>query len=312
MLIFAQFVMPIGFLIGLATGQYGSQLEWILSALVAGSFVIFIFIVGRWDWFGYPFRFILLLAMLFSVVASANNWLTIPFLPTNTEFDWVEASVRFALLCVFSFLCFKAIRGFKAPSDSIFGAFPLSGGTFYIAHGGSDATINYHFGHATQRFALDIVQLNRWGLRANGVYPKSLDKYVIFDAPVLSPVDGQVVRAVGDEPDFIPPQRDSERKAGNHVVIRPSSTDCYILIAHLRKGSLEVKEGDTIVTGQFLGRVGNSGNTTEPHLHIHCATITGDDYLTGGTGLPLILDGRFLIRNSLVRAEAEQCPRDNA
>ncbi|NLF75825.1 MAG: M23 family metallopeptidase, partial [Chloroflexi bacterium] len=63
-------------------------------------------------------------------------------------------------------------------------------------------------------------------------------------------------------------ETDGEHPAGNHVVIEVAE-DAYLYIAHLQRGSLLVAEGDRVAAGQEIGRVGNSGNTTEPHIHIH-------------------------------------------
>jgi len=194
---------------------------------------------------------------------------------------------------------------FRSPDNAIDVSFPLRNGAYYVAHGGNDATINYHHNHTAQRFALDIVKLNRFGTRASGIYPKLLARYSIFNDPVLSPVEGTVLRSVDGLPDFTPPEKDTRARAGNHVVIQPVGTDVYILLAHLKRNSVLAREGDHVEPGQPLGRIGNSGNTTEPHLHIHCATIDGDDFTGGGTGIPLRFGGRFLTRNSIVRTRAD-------
>ncbi|MGE7916039.1 M23 family metallopeptidase [Lysinibacillus xylanilyticus] len=54
-----------------------------------------------------------------------------------------------------------------------------------------------------------------------------------------------------------------------------------------------VEKGEKVTTGQILGKVGNSGNTSEPHLHIHAEK--------NGKGVPITFNDRFLVRNSLVR-----------
>ena len=58
---------------------------------------------------------------------------------------------------------------------------------------------------------------------------------------------------------------DPARLAGNHVIVGSSNT--YALYAHLAPGSVVVHEGDAIVAGELLGRVGHTGNSTAPHLH---------------------------------------------
>ena len=74
--------------------------------------------------------------------------------------------------------------------------------------------------------------------------------------------------------------------AGNNVVIRigPGTYAAYV---HLQPGSVRVKRGQRVRSGQVLGRLGNSGNTTAPHLHI--GIQDGPDILTSNS-LPLEID----------------------
>lgn len=105
-----------------------------------------------------------------------------------------------------------------------------------------------------------------------------------FGRPVLAPVDGTVVRASGWRRDH----RSRESRVarlylvlegqirsfggpgwvlGNHVVIR-AGDGSYALVAHLRSGTLRVALGDRVRAGQQIGECGNSGNSTEPHVHV--------------------------------------------
>lgn len=101
--------------------------------------------------------------------------------------------------------------------------------------------------------------------------------------------------------DLNPPATDRENLAGNHVVLRCAGTDpgVDVLLAHLRQGSVAVEPGTQVQVGQVVGRVGNTGNTSEPHLHVH-AVRTGSGSVLTGEGVPIRFDGRFLVRNSLV------------
>lgn len=300
-LILTHLVMPLIFLTNLAQTRTHSHFDLLLSTLVAVSYVVFVFIVGRWDWFGYWVRFVLLALLCIVVFTVWNNAIEQKWQSGIEVSNWVENVVGLGLSLTFAVLIGKAIRGFQSPANAIDVSFPLCNGRYYVAHGGNDSLINYHHNHTSQRFALDLVKLNRFGVRAFGIYPKSLARYFIFDDPVLSPVEGVVLRSIDGLPDLTPPKRDTDAPAGNHVVIQPACTGVYILLAHLKAGSLRVRKGDHVKLGQIIGRVGNSGNSTEPHLHIHCATIDGDDFVGGGTGVPLLFGGRFLKRNSIVR-----------
>jgi murein DD-endopeptidase MepM/ murein hydrolase activator NlpD len=65
-------------------------------------------------------------------------------------------------------------------------------------------------------------------------------------------------------------------------------------LAHLREGSLRVAPGQSLAAGDLIGAVGNSGNTTEPHLHVHAVDAHG-------AGVPIAFDGRAPVRNLLYR-----------
>ncbi|MFQ6113338.1 MAG: M23 family metallopeptidase [bacterium] len=73
-----------------------------------------------------------------------------------------------------------------------------------------------------------------------------------------------------------------------------------VLLAYIMKNSIVVQTGDTLQTGQPLGRIGNSGNTSEPHLHIHAEKLEPNKPILEGEGVPIVFDGRFLVRNSLI------------
>jgi len=72
-------------------------------------------------------------------------------------------------------------------------------------------------------------------------------------------------------------------------------------MAHFQQGSITVSEGDVITAGSRIGSVGNSGNTTEPHLHIHAQTHIGKSTLLDSDPLPILFrDYGWLKRNDVV------------
>ena len=276
-----------------------SQLELSLAILCCGSYSLFIFLVGSWGWVGYGWRYVWL--GLFAIAAT-NSLLSVADLPLWTH---PNANQRFNLI-VYGFLialfAAQSVEGLMAravPAPSLSMTFPLKQGSYYIGHGGSRKVVNHHYPSEAQRFALDIVRLNRWGLRARGVYPVSLEKYEIFGDNLYSPCDGEIVRAVDGLDDLIPPNTDRENLAGNHVIVRCG--DYLVAIAHMKQNSISVKAGDTVTSGQLLGKVGNSGNTSEPHLHIHAVKGRDLDDVLKGTGVPLSFNNKFLVRNDVIK-----------
>jgi murein DD-endopeptidase MepM/ murein hydrolase activator NlpD len=142
---------------------------------------------------------------------------------------------------------------------------------------------------------VDLVRLNGFGLRARGLLPDDPRAYVMFGDRVLAPCGGAVAGAADGAPDMPPPQPDRAHMAGNYVLL-----DCagvHVLLGHLQRGSVAVRSGQTVRTGEVLGLVGNSGNTGEPHLHIHAQRPGSSAEPMSGEPLPIRLDGRYLVRN---------------
>lgn len=92
-------------------------------------------------------------------------------------------------------------------------------------------------------------------------------------------------------------ETDTDNLAGNHVVI--ACQDARVVLAHMQEGSVTVRVDETVTSGQLIGAVGNSGNTPEPHLHIHAVKAESGDILNG-EGVPILFDGEFEIRNSII------------
>ena len=68
----------------------------------------------------------------------------------------------------------------------------------------------------------------------------------------------------------------------------------------MKKNSLLVTSGASVRVGDPIGQVGNSGNTTEPHLHIHASQGGTPDRLISGVGLPILFNEKFLVGNDIV------------
>ena len=86
--------------------------------------------------------------------------------------------------------------------------------------------------------------------------------------------------------------------AGNHVLLRCQQAD--VLLGHFKTGSLKVAVGDLVTVGVGIAEVGNSGNTGEPHLHIHAQQAGTVSEPFSGNPLPIHLEGRFLVRSDCI------------
>ena len=143
---------------------------------------------------------------------------------------------------------------------------PLEG-PVTVAWGGPTADVNYHVFLPDQRWAYDLV-VTRDGrtFRTDGV---ALEDYLAYGLPVYAPAAGAVFSALDGEPEVaIGAPRWGLAGLGNHVGIEVAPGE-FLFVGHLQPGTVTVGIGDRVAAGQLLGRVGNSGNSSEPHVHLH-------------------------------------------
>jgi murein DD-endopeptidase MepM/ murein hydrolase activator NlpD len=165
--------------------------------------------------------------------------------------------------------------------------FPLRG-VWYAGWGAS-----FHTGHRwaiPEEFALDIAKIGESGISHKGDGTRFNDYYA-YGADVLAAANGRVTSVASDQPeDPSAMQRPNESQeayltrlqkeqaerlakgltaiAGNYVMIGHGKNE-YSLYAHLQPGSVRIHIGDQVKAGDVIGKLGSSGNSTEPHLHFH-------------------------------------------
>jgi hypothetical protein len=194
---------------------------------------------------------------------------------------------------------------------------PLKGDRWLAANGPSNASGHRRAripidGHAAiaQRFAIDWVRIDKGGQSFRGD-PLKNESYYAYGVEALAVADG-VVAAVHDGVPQNVPGADSravpitlETVAGNYVILDIGQGRCAFY-AHLQPGSLRVKQRDKVRRGQVVGLVGNTGNSTEPHLHFHLAD--GPSPL-GAEGVPYGLESfGVYARDGAGLAAAEAAP----
>ncbi|WP_102128401.1 M23 family metallopeptidase [Deinococcus planocerae] len=238
---------------------------------------------------------VLLICGVIGTVLSASRAVT---LPLGGFALWDSALTLVAALLLLP-LIVQAKRGRKVPGDAVGLGPVVAGGRFVVAHGGSTAALNYHAEYPAMRYAVDLIGVGPLGHHARGLWPQAPAKYVIFGAQVLAPLPGRVLAVEDGHPDLRVPETDPLHPAGNHVLLAcllPDGREVQVLLAHLQHGSVRVRPGEVVRAGQGLGRVGNSGNTSEPHLHLGVNMGGADTDVFGGEGVPFTIDGRFPVR----------------
>jgi murein DD-endopeptidase MepM/ murein hydrolase activator NlpD len=155
-------------------------------------------------------------------------------------------------------------------------------------------------GHAAiaQRFAIDWVQLRDDGKTFQGD-EKDNKNYLAYGHEAYAVADGVVTETKDGIPENVPGINSRavpitlETVGGNHVILDIGGGH-FAFYAHLQPGSLRVKLGDHVRRGQVVGLVGNSGNSTEPHLHFH---IENGSSPLGAEGLPYSLASFEVVGN---------------
>lgn len=169
---------------------------------------------------------------------------------------------------IYLIISLPAIFTYPTEDESYLLEVPVRG-TWSAGHAGGSTLVNYHQAIQSQQYAIDITKVNERGafFRDSGMH---LTDHFSMGQTVYAPVDGIVVQSVDGLPNtditFAP--ADTVYPAGNHVVIQ-FKEDRYVFLAHLDEGSVLVEATDTVAAGDPIGRVGNSGNTSWPHLHMH-------------------------------------------
>ena len=219
---------------------------------------------------------------------------------------WAVAGLFSAVSVYSGQVIWRALAGTKPPAISAVElAFPFPSGTYLVVNGGTDLSINAHqesMVSSDPRFkpwrgngyAIDLVALDAFGTRAPGFMPGSPAAYQVFGVPVVAPCLGSVVLAVDGLPDMSVPEFDRKNMAGNYVVLECGNV--HVVMAHFRKGSVGVSEGEQVSVGQKIAEVGNSGGSNEPHLHIHAQRPGTREAPVSGDPLPARFAGQFLIR----------------
>lgn len=293
LVIFVSVLMPLYAVYAAWSAGKGGRLLWVLKMLAAVSFMTFLTLVARWD-----FLTAYLPWLWWFVVAA----LGVHSLTRVRNRDWIVGEKRSVLwsaavepLIGAGLLVYVGLAFLHPPAVDV--RFPLTGGNFIVGQGGNSVALNYHNASATQRYALDIGALDSLGRRADGTMPAELERYHVYGKSIVSPCDGEVTATVDGVPDNAIGETNRDAPAGNHIVIACEGLE--VLLAHFRPGTIAVAQGAAVTAGQPLGEAGNSGNSTEPHLHIH-AVREGTGGAMKGEPVPLSFGGVFPVRGTLI------------
>ena len=190
-------------------------------------------------------------------------------------------------------------------SDAVLLRFPFTG-RWMALNSPADHVPSHGSDLLGTTYAIDFVAVDeesRTGPRDLRTFftTESPERFLAFGRPILSPIAGTIVAAHDGEPDHearrslftaVPYLLTQRRRmvegvagiAGNHVIVAIEDDGPFVLLAHLRRGTVRPRVGDRVEAGTQVGECGNSGNSTQPHVHVQATDSIAWD---SARGLPI-------------------------
>ena len=176
-------------------------------------------------------------------------------------------------------------------------------GRWLVAWGGDTKELNQHHDVPNQRFAFDFLGVDGQGKTRKGE-ARANEDYFAYGREILAPADGAVTDVIAGVRDNVPGSMNPYSALGNTVFIQHRENEVSVL-AHLKLGSIKVKVGDKVKAGQLIGLCGNSGNSSEPHLHYH---LQNTPIIQDATGIKCHFQKVILLQNGKSQARVEYSP----
>ena len=298
-LISSHFVLP---LLVIST-SYFIRNDWYLTIGISQCVVWIAMISGYWEFFTTKFRYayflfceaLILTSLIIRITVhtSPSIYLTIPLVVFQLTLIYLLINILIVI--------------FKKEKENIEIEFPFRNGNYRITDGGNSRVsrlMNYHFHSTLHRkrktnrsmlFATDVIKHDADSKR---FLPLSNSDYPVFNEKVYCPMDGIVFQVIDNIPDNIPYSGNYPYNTGNTLVIKNQNR--YLLLGHLRAGSIRVREGDDVKKGDYIAHSGNSGYSERPHLHFQLIKSKTDNYWKG-IGLNVTYNGKNLYKNRIIK-----------
>lgn len=243
-------------------------LKTISLPLMAAGIIYFLFIILIFTAVLYPYikTFFILVFSAWAILETYMS-LSIPKnLPRASIFRRIIHFLT-VVICMAGavFLFPKIIKTYPFPktSDCVVLDLPVRG-EWLAGHAGATTLTNNHY---KSKYAIDCLKIGPDGRFFKDPEEKVSDFYS-YEEPVYAPANGKITEVVDSLTSDIFGEPDTENLGGNYVILDLGNGK-YFLVAHLMKEKIPVEEGQLVKKGDILGYIGNSGNTSFPHLHIH-------------------------------------------
>lgn len=210
---------------------------------------LFIIIFGTWA----LLEFFLCLSVSEKLLAGGMFRRILYFL---TVIIFIAGAVRFFPLIPQSW-------AFPRVKDCVILDLPVRG-IWLVGQAGASVLTN---GHITNRYAIDMLKLGPDGRLFMGDEERVTD-FCSYGENIYAPADGRITQVQDGLPSDLMGNMDKDHPGGNYIIMDIGQGK-YVYFGHLINGSIMVEEGQSVTAGTVLGRIGNSGYSTHPHLHMH-------------------------------------------
>ncbi len=271
---------------------------------ISQTALIILFFTGYWEFFPGWIRWVyagmietaLLCIFFLHLFQNTANHIDVPLL---VFFTAIQLFLLYLLIKVLAVIL-------ETKTECVHIKFMFKNGIYRVTDGGNSKRsrmMNYHYHSAVHKrkgtnrsmlYATDIIKLPE---KRKGFMPGENEKYPIFGEKIYSPMEGSIFKMVDGIEDNLPFSGNYPYNTGNTIVIRKD--DLYFLMGHLQKGSIVVKEGDRVTSGDLLAKAGNSGMSERPHLHMQLIKSETGDYWKG-TGVCIRFGNKRIFKNRVI------------
>ena len=190
---------------------------------------------------------------------------------------------------------------------------PVSGANWLAGNGPSNTSVHRRTifvidgePRIGQRFAIDFVKLGPDGRAYHGD-PGRNASYYAYDTPIKAVAAGAIAATLDGVPENTPESPEfatalTLANVGGNFIAERIGDGRYVMYAHLKPGSLTVKPGDQVAAGQILAHLGNTGSSTEPHLHLQVCDAPS---FLGSNGIPYEFDAYALEKYRIDRKDGQ-------
>ncbi|SFT90737.1 Murein DD-endopeptidase MepM and murein hydrolase activator NlpD, contain LysM domain [Algoriphagus locisalis] len=181
-------------------------------------------------------------------------------------------------------------------------------GEWTVFWGGDTKELNYHVENVAQKNAFDILITDESG-KSYKTDGKQNEDYYAFGKELIAPADAEVVLVVDGVKDNVPGELNPIYIPGNTVILKTANNE-FLFFAHFKQNSIVVKQGQQVKQGELLGLCGNSGNSSEAHLHFHIQNVEDMTKATGAKAFfeEIMVNGELKTDYSPIKGEKIKNP----